>query len=126
MTRQGILKVCQHYVEPPLCAAGVSGGLLRKRIEDIMTNPILSKLPVAKRCLLSLAALLVIAAPIALGLTGGAGVALAATTNAVEMKHYRNDMEVRAGYSKAVGRDAARAKQRPRGDSIQFAGKWHP
>ena len=88
---EGILKVCQHYVEPPLCAAGVSGGLLRKRIEDIMTNPILSKLPIAKRCLLSSAALIAIAAPIALGLTGGAGVALAATTNSAEMRHYRND-----------------------------------
>jgi beta-lactamase regulating signal transducer with metallopeptidase domain len=87
---EGILKVCQHYVEPPLCAAGVSGGLLRKRIEDIMTNPILSKLPVAKRCLLSLAALLAIAAPMALGLSGGAGVALAAA-NTAEVRHYRND-----------------------------------
>ena len=88
---EGILKVCQHYVEPPLCAAGVSGGLLRKRIEDIMTNPILSKLPIAKRWLLSLAALLTVAVPIALGLTGAAGVALAATTNSAEMRHYRND-----------------------------------
>lgn len=90
MYAEGILKICQHYVEPPLCAAGVSGGLLRERIEDIMTKPTLSKLPLAKRCLLSLAALLTIAAPIALGLTGGAGVALAATTDSVEMKHYRN------------------------------------
>jgi beta-lactamase regulating signal transducer with metallopeptidase domain len=88
---EGILKVCQHYVEPPLCAAGVSGGLLRKRIEDIMTNPILSKLPVAKKCLLSLVALGAIAAPIALGVTGVSGVALAASTNSVDMKHYRND-----------------------------------
>ena len=55
-----------------------------------MTNPVLSRLPTAKRCLLSLTALFAIAAPIALGLTGGAGVALAAT-NPVETKHYRND-----------------------------------
>jgi beta-lactamase regulating signal transducer with metallopeptidase domain len=88
---EGILTVCQHYVELPVCAAGVSGGLLRKRIEGIMTNPILSKLSVAKRCLLSSAALFVIATPIALGLTGGAGVALAATTNSVELRHYRNE-----------------------------------
>jgi beta-lactamase regulating signal transducer with metallopeptidase domain len=88
---EGILKVCQHYVEPPLCAAGVSGGLLRKRIEDIMTNPILSKLPVAKKCLLSLAALLAIAAPIALGLTGGTGIAIAGTASSDGMRHYRND-----------------------------------
>ena len=88
---EGILKVCQHYVELPSCAAGVSGGLLRKRIEDIMTNPILSKLPIAKRCLLSFAALIVIAAPIALGMTGGAGAALAAAKNSMEIKHYRNE-----------------------------------
>lgn len=88
---EGILKVCRHYVELPVCAAGVSGGLLRKRIEGIMTNPILSKLPIAKRCLLSSAALIAIAAPIALGVTGGASVAVAATTNAVETKHYRNE-----------------------------------
>jgi hypothetical protein len=69
----------------------VSGGLLRKRIEDIMTNPILSKLSLAKRCLLSMAALITIAAPISLGLTGGAGVALAATSSSVEMRRYRND-----------------------------------
>jgi len=88
---EGILKVCQHYVELPSCAAGVSGGLLRMRIEDIMTSPILSKLSMAKRCLLSLTAFLAIAAPIALGMTGGAGAALTVTTNAVETKHYRNE-----------------------------------
>ena len=88
---EGILKVCQHYVELPSCAAGVSGGLLKKRIEGIMTNPILSKLPIAKRCLLSSAALIVLATPIALGLTGRAGAAPAATTNSVEMRRYRND-----------------------------------
>ena len=87
---EGILKVCQHYVELPSCAAGVSGGLLRKRIEDIMTTPVLSKLPVSKRCVLSLAALLVIAAPVAFGLTGGSGIALASKTS-VEMQPYRSD-----------------------------------
>ena len=88
---EGILKVCRHFVELPVCAAGVSGGLLKERIEGIMTNPILSKLPIFKRCLLSSAALIAIAAPIALGVTGGAGVALAATTNAVELRRYRNE-----------------------------------
>jgi hypothetical protein len=55
-----------------------------------MTKPTLSELPMTKRYLLSSAALIAIAAPIALGLTGTTGVALA-TTNAVETKHYRND-----------------------------------
>jgi len=88
---EGILKVCQHYVHTPICAAGVSGGLLRKRIEDIMTNPILSKLPLAKRCLLSVAAFVTIAAPIAIGVTAGTGVALAAPSTSVEMRRYRNE-----------------------------------
>ena len=88
---EGILKVCQRYVELPACAAGVSGGLLRRRIEEIMTNPILSKLPLAKRCLLSSAALIALAAPVTLGLAGGAGVALAATTTSAELRHYRNE-----------------------------------
>jgi beta-lactamase regulating signal transducer with metallopeptidase domain len=87
---EGILKVCQRYVEPPLCSAGVSGGTLRKRIEEIMTNPVLGKLPLAKKCLLTVAALVAIAGPLAVGLGSGAGVALAAEANAVEMKHYRN------------------------------------
>ena len=88
---EGILKVCQHYVELPSCAAGVAGGLLRERIEGIMTNPMQSKLPFGKRCLLSAAALIAMSAPIAMGLTGSAGLALAATAGTVENKHYRND-----------------------------------
>jgi len=56
-----------------------------------MTNPMQSKLPFGKRCLLSAAALIAMSAPIALGLTGSAGLALAATAGTVENKHYRND-----------------------------------
>jgi bla regulator protein blaR1 len=55
---EGILKVCQRYVAPPMCSAGVFGGTLRKRIEEIMTNPVLgrsstpwvSARPTAMRC----------------------------------------------------------------------------
>src|SRR5215469_7129820 len=51
---EGILKVCRSYVEAPLpCVAGVSGGSLRKRIEDIMTNQVVAKLHVAKRGVLA-------------------------------------------------------------------------
>ncbi len=67
-----ILKVCRFYLEPPLlCAAGVSGGTLRQRIEDIMTNQVGMGLHFAKRCLLSAAAAAAIAGPVALVLALG-------------------------------------------------------
>jgi len=86
---EGILKVCQHYLEPPVCSAGVSGGALRKRIEDIMTNPVLGKLPWAKKWVLAGAALVAVAGPLVVGAASGAG--LATEANAMEMKHYRNE-----------------------------------
>jgi beta-lactamase regulating signal transducer with metallopeptidase domain len=82
---EGILRICQRYVEPPLCSAGVSGGSLRTRIEEIMTNPVLGRLSVARKSLLSAMALIAIAAPIAVGMAGGAGDA-----DAPEMRHYTN------------------------------------
>jgi beta-lactamase regulating signal transducer with metallopeptidase domain len=69
---EAILKVCRLYLEPPLlCAAGVSGGTLRQRIEDIMTNQVGMRLHVAKKCLLSTAAAAAIAGPVAIGLALG-------------------------------------------------------
>jgi beta-lactamase regulating signal transducer with metallopeptidase domain len=88
---EGILRVCQHYVEPPVCAAGVSGGTLRKRIEDIMTNPVLSSLPLAKKLVLGIAAFMMVAGPLGAGLAGWAGVARAAEPDTSEMKHYRSN-----------------------------------
>ncbi len=39
---EGILKVCEHYLQSPqLCVAGVSGSDLRKRIDLIMTARVL-------------------------------------------------------------------------------------
>src|SRR5262249_37747639 len=68
---EGILKVCRSYVEAPLpCAAGVSGGTLRKRIEDIMTNQVVVKLHAAKRTVLTGAALAALIGPIAVGFAG--------------------------------------------------------
>jgi beta-lactamase regulating signal transducer with metallopeptidase domain len=66
---EGILKVCQLYVEPPLlCTAGVSGGTLRKRIEEIMTSQVMVKLNFAKKTLLAVAGTAAIAGPFVLGL----------------------------------------------------------
>ena len=61
---EGILKICQLYVEPRLlCVAGVSGGTLRKRIEEIMTHKVLFRLPFAKKCVLAIAGFVAIAGP---------------------------------------------------------------
>jgi bla regulator protein BlaR1 len=66
---EGILKVCEFYLASPVaCAAGVTGGELKKRIEGIMTNRFTCKLSHGKKMLLASAAILVIAAPIVVGL----------------------------------------------------------
>lgn len=85
-----ILKVCRFYLEPALlCAAGVSGGTLRQRIEDIMTNQVGSRLHLAKKLLLSAAAALAIAGPVAIGLAlGPQGLAQAQETGGTQ--HYQN------------------------------------
>jgi hypothetical protein len=93
---EGILKVCQHYVEPPLpCAAGVSGGTLRKRIEDIMTKPGRVQLSFAGKSLLGLMGLATIAGPCAIGFANGTNQGaplqnLTAGANAIDMQHYQN------------------------------------
>jgi BlaR1 peptidase M56 len=90
---EAILKVCRLYLEPPLlCAAGVSGGTLRQRIEDIMTSQVGMKLHFAKKCLLSAAAAAAIAGPVALGLAlGPQGLAQAQDTTAGNStQHYQN------------------------------------
>jgi beta-lactamase regulating signal transducer with metallopeptidase domain len=88
-----ILKVCQHYVEPQLpCISAVSGGTLRKRIEEIMTGHAVIKLSLAKQCLLIVAAIGTIAAPLAVGLVGAAMAQTgdSATTESKAIKHYKN------------------------------------
>jgi beta-lactamase regulating signal transducer with metallopeptidase domain len=93
---EGILKVCQYYVEPPLpCTAGVSGGTLRKRIEEIMTNRTLLQLNFAKKCLLSAAAAAGVGGPIAIGLLSAPSAAAfaqqpAAAIDGLAMKHYES------------------------------------
>lgn len=65
----GILKVCKFYLESPLpCAAGVTGADLKKRIEAIMTNRILTTLTPARKLLLAATGALVVSGPIFLGI----------------------------------------------------------
>jgi bla regulator protein blaR1 len=66
---EGILKVCEFYLESPLfCAAGVTGSNLKKRMERIMTHRIASKLNFARKLLLTAAAAAALLVPVAMGL----------------------------------------------------------
>ncbi|MBV8845310.1 MAG: TIGR03435 family protein [Bryobacterales bacterium] len=65
---EGILKVCKFYLESPLtCAAGVTGADLKKRMEEIMTRPVMRKLDVGKKLLLAAALTAAAAAPVLIG-----------------------------------------------------------
>ena len=65
---EGILKVCKFYLEPPLlCAAGVTGSNLKKRIEAIMMNRKARNLDFSRKLLLGGAGFLAVLVPIALG-----------------------------------------------------------
>jgi bla regulator protein BlaR1 len=65
---EGILKICELYLESPLdCIAGVTGANLKKRIEAIMNNRIVHNLNGAKKLLLAGAGMFAIAVPILVG-----------------------------------------------------------
>jgi bla regulator protein BlaR1 len=67
---EGILSVCKFYLETPLvCTSGVSGGNLKKRIEAIMTRRPALKLNPGRKLLLAATGIVVVAWPIAIGLT---------------------------------------------------------
>jgi bla regulator protein blaR1 len=66
---EGILKVCEFYLESPLvCAAGVTGSNLKKRIEVIMVHRIASKLNSGKKLLLAAIGVAAIVGPVVFGL----------------------------------------------------------
>ncbi len=66
---EGILKVCEFYLESPLvCAAGVTGSNLKKRIEAIMVHRMASKLNAGKKLLLAVVAFGIVAGPVVFGL----------------------------------------------------------
>ena len=59
---ESILKVCEFYLASPVaCAAGVTGGELKKRIEGIMSSPFTRKLSFGKKLLLATVALAAVA-----------------------------------------------------------------
>jgi bla regulator protein blaR1 len=66
---EGILDVCEHYAATPLrCAAGISGSDLKRRITQIMRYQGMKSLKLAKKFLLSSAAVLALALPLVGGL----------------------------------------------------------
>ena len=67
---EGILKVCELYLQSPLaCTAGVTGSNLKKRIETIMANRPKLNLNLSKKAGLVFAGLVAIAIPVILGIT---------------------------------------------------------
>jgi len=65
---QGILKICQLYLESPLpCVSGVTGANLKKRIEAIMSNRIALRLSIAKKLARAIAGITALAAPAIVG-----------------------------------------------------------
>jgi uncharacterized protein (TIGR03435 family) len=66
---EGILNVCKFCVESPLvCASGVTGSDLRKRIEKIMSNHVAFRMDLGRKILLGTVGLLLLGGPIVLGL----------------------------------------------------------
>jgi uncharacterized protein (TIGR03435 family) len=66
---EGILKVCELYLDSPLpCVSGVMGANLRKRIEEIMSNRIGLRLSFARKVTLAAAGAAAVAAPILVGI----------------------------------------------------------
>ena len=66
---EGILKICEFYMESPLLLVpGVTGSNLKKRIEAIMIHRIARKLETGKKLLLAVFGFAAITAPITFGL----------------------------------------------------------
>src|ERR1035437_5615349 len=65
---ESILKVCEFYLASPVaCAAGVTGGELKKRIEGIMTGARVCRLGFAKKLLLASIGVAAVGGPILIG-----------------------------------------------------------
>ncbi len=66
---EGILKVCELYLESPLeCVAGVTGSNLRRRIRAIMTHRGTERMSMGKKLVLAAAGISAVALPIAIGI----------------------------------------------------------
>jgi bla regulator protein blaR1 len=65
---EGILKVCEFYLESPLaCMSGVTGSDMKERIRSIMTRQIGDRLSLAKKLVMTTAGIAALAVPLYLG-----------------------------------------------------------
>ncbi len=65
---QGILKVCELYLESPVaCVAGVSGSNLRRRIEGILRHRVIRNLSWSRKALIGCAATAALVIPVSIG-----------------------------------------------------------
>jgi bla regulator protein BlaR1 len=72
---ESILNICELCLESPFpCVSGVTGGNLRKRIEDIITNRIAARLSLTKKAVLAAGGLAAVGLPILAGLMSTAGI----------------------------------------------------
>jgi uncharacterized protein (TIGR03435 family) len=66
---QGIVSVCRFYAASPLpCAPGVTGADLKKRIREIMTRPLSSRLTLARKLMLAAAGVTAASLPVVIGI----------------------------------------------------------
>jgi bla regulator protein BlaR1 len=69
---QGILQVCTQCLRSPSTwVAGVTGSSLKNRIEEIMTNRIVTRLTPGRKVFLAAAALLAVIGPVTIGIMNG-------------------------------------------------------
>jgi uncharacterized protein (TIGR03435 family) len=69
---EGILNVCRFYLAlPPVCAAGVTGSRLTRRIEEIMARREARNMSIGRKTLLLTAISAVIGVPVAIGMMNG-------------------------------------------------------
>lgn len=65
---EGILKVCEHYLEyRHSCVASISGAHLKRRIEDIKENRPVARIGVIRKLVIAQAACVTIAVPVVIG-----------------------------------------------------------
>jgi bla regulator protein blaR1 len=107
---ESILKVCEFYLESPLvCASGVTGADLKKRIEDIMTHRVARKLNLARKVLIAGFGMAAVAGPIVFGLMN------APASRAQEQAEPPKEFEVASIKPSAPGGRGVRIQMAPGG-----------
>jgi len=82
---EGILRVCELYLESPMpCVAGVGGGKLKPRITAILSHRAAGRLSTAKKTLLALAGAAALAGPVAIGIWNAPPIRAQATANGLQ------------------------------------------